>query len=157
MAEPFGKNFREGVRLILFDPREDRALDQFTLSGMLEYGADGWDLAPKGTEIVSLDATAPTGRLRVLDLATKKVTLVDGQLWRGAQFVSWTADTRGWIVARFLDQGGDVFYVDRDGSSKLLWTSTFQRLTRPTVSPDGRHIAFTSGTMDTSVWMMRGF
>jgi Tol biopolymer transport system component len=71
---------------------------------------------------------------------------------------SWTADGRGWIVVKPAgDNGCEVLYIDRDGGSRHLWASTFQRLTAPMVSPNGRHVAFQSGMIESAVWMLQGF
>jgi len=110
---------------------------------------ESWDLSPDGTAIVSLDGARAPVRLVLLDLRSRQVSYLESDAWRGAESAAWSADGRGWIVTRGVgERGGEVLYVDRQGHSKVLWTSTFQRLVRPTVSPDGRRIAFRSAMLE---------
>jgi len=117
-----------------------------------------WDLSPDGTEVVSVDATHPTSRLVLADLRSGRRRVLSGESWTRFQFVTWCADGAGWIVTRGAGvQGGEVLYIDRDGRSRVLWKSGIQHLIVPMMSPDGRHIAFSSFLVENAVWRVEGF
>jgi Tol biopolymer transport system component len=83
---------------------------------------------------------------------------VESAVLRDADFIAWSSDRSGWIVAKPIGpRGGQVLHVDRDGRSILLWDSPHRRLVLPVVSPDGRRVAFAATWTDSNVWMLRGF
>jgi Tol biopolymer transport system component/tRNA A-37 threonylcarbamoyl transferase component Bud32 len=147
---------REHLLLNSIDPVRGTLGRQFDLRA--SPGALSWDLSPDGTQVVSLDTSGPSVQPFLLDLATQNILRLNPLGWAGTQFVAWSADGKGWIVTRpAATDGSEVRYIDRAGQSRVLWTSTFQRLSEPMVSSDGRHIAFQSSAIESAVWMLQGF
>ena len=119
--------------------------------------ADSWDVSADGAKLVSLQATPNVGRLIVLDLAQGTLQNVESDSLRNAKSVAWLADS-GFVVATSLgDRGSEVLYVNASGAATTLWSSLYQRLWRPTVSPDGRWIAFASVIIEGTIWMLERF
>jgi Tol biopolymer transport system component len=113
---------------------------------------ESWDLSPDGRKIVSVSA-ASGGGLVILDLENQKVQTLQSDSLRGLQSVAWLAD--GWMITRPSGSaGGQVLYVNPSGTAKTLWSSAAQRLLRPVVSPDRLHVAFSSGMIESTAWMM---
>lgn len=145
-----GEHVGGRLRLTPFDPRDGTSRQPAELPAA--PSVTSWDLSPDGTEIVSIETRPAESRLVVLNLETRGVSSVAVS----ADFAAWTADATGWIVTRAVSpRGSEVIFVDRRGESKVLWTSTFQRLSKPTISSDGRRIAFGSALADSNVWMVR--
>lgn len=146
-----------GLQLTAFDPTTGRTLRQFSMPPT--PAPQSWDLSQDGTRIVSVDVSRGAARLRLFDLrtgATGEMALVGLD---GVEFVAWAGPAAdSWIVTRRSGmRGGEVLHVRSDGLRKSLWNSTFQRLGRPTPSPNGRAIAFSSFTYESCAWMLQGF
>ena len=93
----------------------------------------------------------------VLDITWFQDATVGGtQNWLEA--VAWTRDRSGLIVVhRITEDSNEMLYVDDQDRITVLWKGAHTRVMRPTVSPDGRKIAFALGTRNPNVWMLRGF
>jgi hypothetical protein len=138
-----------------FDPR----------GGTLQRGAvvagwhGGWDITSDGSEIAYLDGSVNSpGRLEVVDLTGRRISSIESPSLRGAQFLAWTRDRRGWVVAkRGGDRGGEVFHIDGRARVTTLWSSPDMSLNLPLLSPDGRRIVFAAGWAESNVMRLRGF
>jgi Tol biopolymer transport system component len=146
------------LKLTVFDPAQGERGREYQLPATDSDAGPDLALSPDGREILSLDETGSTAQPRLLNLSTGNVRHLDPQPWTGVIEPSWTAAGKGWIVVKPTGYfGSEVLYIDRDGRSRHLWASTYQRLVGPMVSPDGRHIVFQSGMTESAVWMLQGF
>jgi Tol biopolymer transport system component len=117
-----------------------------------------WDLSPDGTKVVTLDPSRAAFRLWVVNLRSGTRYASMPQEFPGALGVAWAGDGHGWIVTRSVGPyGSEVLHIDVNHQSRVLWKSDLQALNRPTISPDGRRIAFSSFTTRSTVWALRGF
>ncbi len=118
---------------------------------------ESWDLSPDGTSLVMVPADR-SNELVLLDVPSRSISRVPLGSLAGATFASWTADGTGWLMTRAAgERGSELVFLDRQGRSKTLWTSSYQRLGRAVVSPDGGRVAFASWIVESSAWMLRGF
>lgn len=119
---------------------------------------NGWDLSPDGSQVASLAVSDSSGRIVILDVATRAVRELSADWLGAAQSIAWRGDGRGWIVAIAAGAaGGEVLSVDISGSSTVIWQSPARRLWNPTVSPNGRSIVFSSLAVENDAWALEGF
>ncbi len=66
---------------------------------------------------------------------------------------------RGLIVGSAAPSHSALLYVDLEGHAKVIWQRNvvFFRETEGVPSPDGRYLAFSVGTEDNNVWMLKTF
>lgn len=118
--------------------------------------ATSWALSPDGWRIVSVDGFASARQLTVLDTATGDTRAVVTPALDGAEFVVWVAD--GWLVTRSVgDRGSELLHLTHSGTSRVVWSSNWQRLILPVISPDGTRLAFASQSVESRVWMLERF
>jgi Tol biopolymer transport system component len=68
----------------------------------------------------------------------------------------WLPDGKGWLLVRIMvPHITEVLRVDASGASSVLWKSTSQRLGEPTLSSDGRRVAFVSFSTESNAWVLR--
>jgi Tol biopolymer transport system component len=146
-----------GLQLTAFDPARGQTLRQFSMPAT--PAPQSWDLSQDGTRIVTVDRSGGSTRLRLFDLTTGAAGAVALDGLDGVEFVAWAGRAAdGWIVTRRSGtRGGEVLHVTTDGQRKSIWSSAFQKLGRPTPSPDGRTIAFSSFMFESCAWMLQGF
>jgi Tol biopolymer transport system component len=144
-----------GLRLTAFDP----------VSGQPGATADGpplpspisWALSPDGRTVASVAAGSPS-RIVLTDLATGTSRQREAAAFVNVQTVGWTRDGKGLLITTGSGaSGGRIFYVDPNGEPTLIWQSTSQRLWHPLVSPDGRHVAFSSALSESTAWTLKRF
>lgn len=116
-----------------------------------------WDLSPDGTTVAFTAAQWPPA-IRTVSLgdgATRDVVIAAPI---GIAEVAWNAGGTGWTVVGINpdEKAFNLYRVAADGgTTKLLPPQMW--MYGLAASPDGRHIAFTTNTVDGNVWLLEDF
>jgi serine/threonine protein kinase len=70
--------------------------------------------------------------------------------------ILWTADRKGFFVARHLSNGSELLHVGLNGRIHSLWKSPGESC-YGVPSPDGRRIAISDSQQTTNMWMLENF
>ncbi len=144
---------RKQIIVTAFDPLKGRGpeLAKFDVSA----NPDDWggELSPDGTRIA---VTAGPGRpISIISLRGRNTQVITVRGGNNLQKVSWAADGRSLFVINGVSQKSILLRVDLQGNTSILrddvWTSDLP------ASPDGRHLAFMSQSLDANMWMMENF
>jgi Tol biopolymer transport system component len=138
-----------------FDPLKGRGpeLTKFDRNAVLWT----FDLSPDGTRIAAFrsDFAGPIYILSLRGLATQEIR-VKG--WSNLMSLHWTANGKGLFVStyNYPPSGATLLHVDLHGNASILWTDILAYGIAP--SPDGRHLAFSGMSGDSSnIWMIENF
>lgn len=144
------------MRLVGFDAAQPRPGPEREVPAPASPQA--WDLSPDGRRIAEVAQIDGGPRLVVVDAASGATEVRDSPAFARAETVAWLGNRDTWLITKPRgSRGGEVWYVDGDASPRVVWQSAFQRLFSPKLSPDGRHLAFSSGTSESCVWMLQRF
>ena len=147
---------QDGNQLTLsaVDPLKGRGreLARFDLEPSDSYD---WALSPDGTRVALLDTAK--GPIHILSLKGIPTRVFQVKDWNTLDSVAWGANGKGLFVSGHTLRGMDLMYVDLKGTSHVLWTQDGGGGTYAIPSPDGRHLAIKSSTMDSNIWMMENF
>ena len=84
--------------------------------------------------------------------------------WTTLEFVTWAADGIGVFVDALAESGPRLnnkalLYVDTEGHGNIHVVRNLVNEWHyaPTVSPDGRYLAFALRKLESNVWMLKGF
>jgi Tol biopolymer transport system component len=154
IAEP--TEDRKQLIITTFDPLKGRGAELIRFA--LDPNEDGWslELSPEGTRIAA--TRSPTGPIYILPLRGKATQEIHVKGWSNLLYVNWTPDGKGLFVSASNQFGKVILHVDFQGNAHVLWESpggSGETTARP--SPDGRHLAMSSWTMDGNMWMMEDF
>jgi hypothetical protein len=69
----------------------------------------------------------------------------------------WAADGKGLYVTDTVKGGSVLSYLDLHGNTHVLWENRGSDWTYGFPSPDGRHLAILSSTMNRNMWIMENF
>lgn len=116
-----------------------------------------FSLTPDGTRLALIRAgDEPPKEIDIYDLLSgKRVQQVEAHPTGMLVDVGWAGDNA--VVATALSAGGgcDVLRIDLQGRERTLWhDSHFLRW--PTVSLDGRHVAFFAASGKVNAWLVEG-
>ncbi len=116
-----------------------------------------WDLSRDGTELAIVEPGDSVFTIRIVSTKgapTRKVTL-DRPI--GIASIAWAADGRSWIVVSMTTDGDwRLTRVKADGTTVSLIPKQ-QWMYDAAASPDGKHIAYTSNTVDANFWLLEDF
>ena len=159
-----------------FDPVRGRGeeLIRFGIDAKAKLDTDVsdylWDLSPDGTRIALLKYSE--GRIHILSLRGQARQEISAKGWNSLQSVNWAADGNGLFVSSTTNTGAALLYVGLRGNAHTLleqkgniapWNGPFtQWLGGPSApwavpSPDGRHLAIYSWSLNANMWMMENF
>lgn len=159
-----------------FDPVKGRGAEliRFDTDAKAELGRDSqqyvWDLSPDGTRIAILKYSE--AQIQVLSLSGKARQEISVGGWNSLQSVNWATDGKGFFVSSATKTGSALLHVDLGGTAHILWEQKgsiapwngpfTQWLGGPTApwavpSPDGRHLAIYSWSLNANMWMMENF
>lgn len=123
----------------VFDPRAD--IPSF------------WDLSPDGSQLAFGIRNSTSGRITVLNLATKQTREISVQGWTHLISMAWGVDGKSLFVLRSESRVDSLGRVGLDGAVQLLYEVT-RNLERLTPSPDGRYLAFGQVASQSNAWMV---
>lgn len=119
----------------------------------------GWDLSPDGTQIAVVHND--NNEVKVIDLESgdERSVIVHGFQW--FEFITWAADGLGFVVNGRPDgeafgpgTGAGLIYVNLTGKATLLRRRPNEWDVHPVMSPDGRHLAFSTMKFHANAWMI---
>ena len=152
IAEPAGD--RKQVIITSFDPLKGRG-DELTRFDVESSVTDmPGELSPDGTRFAAI--TSPGGPIYLFSLRGQGTQVVKVKQWSNPlQTLSWAADGKGLFAVSAVRRDAVLLYVDLEGNAHKLLDHA--GLGDTPTSPDGRHIAFMSWTVDGNIWTMENF
>ena len=146
----------DGKQLVFtaFDPLKGRGheLAEFKTEAAGDYH---WDLSRDGAHIAILKKLE--GRIQILSLNGSVPQEITVKGWNTLSSVVWTADGKGLFVSSYSRRGADMLHIDLKGNVRLLWEHPGGVEIYGLPSPDGRHLAMRSWSVDSNLWMMENF
>ena len=131
---------------LTFDPRID---------GFPTFSRDGTRIAFKRLpEPNTLPNWQEWGDIVVSDIDGSHAIVLDAEVHSPSPIV-WSADGRSVVYSRTVDAADQVFVTATDGSSKRQITTGAKDSWGPTLSPDGRTIAFWKGFPPTRLFVIK--
>ena len=120
-----------------------------------------WDLSPDGSNIAIADESERTGKIRVLNVAGRKLTVlpVRDWKWQFLQQITWAADGKHLFALAPSTSAFSLLSIDEKGNPRVLyeipggtgWIASI------VPSPDGRSLAFTKRTFVNDVMLLENF
>jgi len=120
------------------------------------FAALGWSLSPAGDELAAVGFDQKKQTIRVFNLnggATRDITVKN--VVRVVQ-VEWMRDGSGFIVRASSLRTSVLAKVDATGEAHNLYAEDLV-LISPTLSPDGKKMVFSSGRLNSNVWVVENF
>ena len=114
-----------------------------------------WSLSPDGTSIAMIDNSIP--EIQVLRLDSKTTQVLHFKEWDKLDSIYWAPDGQGLYVSSLEADGSVLLYADLHGNVHKIWKELGGLGTYGIPSPDGRHIAMYSWTLNSNLWMMENF
>jgi Tol biopolymer transport system component len=163
IAEPAEDHKR--IIFTAFDPLQGRGRELASLDA--DPNADyGWDLSPDGARIAFIKRVPRSDGKIFLSEGPIHILPLDGAPPREIrvkginafrEYVDWSADGKGLILAHPADTETELLYVDLAGNASVLWHQKGAVPSRGVPSPDGRHLAILCSGSYNNVWMMENF
>jgi serine/threonine protein kinase len=143
-----------------FDPLISKEKDLLRIA--LEPGTDAgvgmdyaWQISPDGSWIGIAKRHGDTIRLVPLGKAQARTIHINS--YSDLTDLNWAVDSRGLFVSSLGPAGATLLHVDFEGKAQPIWqqpqTTSFWGFS----SPDARHLAISSESRETSVWMISNF
>ena len=140
-----------------FDPLEGRGaeLARFDIGPKPDESNTLWNhaLSPDGTRIAFLPGRG--GLISIYSLRDHSTRVISVKGWNNLQTLGWAADGKSFFVLNDVNQKLAILNVDLHGNAHLLRDNV--KSSDLPASPDGRHLAFMSQTVDANIWMMENF
>jgi Tol biopolymer transport system component len=116
-----------------------------------------WSISPDGSRIAITSWAQLREQVRILDLRNgTERNLPLPQAW--AAGLCWAADGKALFSGV---RAGETRYfiarIDLDGKTHILLEGKNGWLGGPSLSPDGRHLAYFQGTSESNVWLLENF
>jgi len=111
-------------------------------------------LSPDGTRISLLNEGKSIRILSLTDKGIRQFALKD---WNGLDNLTWTNDGMGVYVSSANREAAVLLYSDLHGNAHVVWEQRGSLSIRGVPSPDGRHLALESWSLNSNAWMMENF
>ena len=120
------------------------------------YGSDyTWQISPEGSQIALVKTYGNQIRLAPLDGRPERIIAVRGHT--DLIDMSWAADSRSLYVSSLEPGGAELLQVDLNGDAHPLWLQPQGIWIWGLASPDARHLAISTETPESNVWMISNF
>ena len=152
IAEP--AEGRKQVIITAFDPLKGRGTELTTFD--VDPGMKDWpgELSADGTRYAAI--TSSGGPLNIFSLRGEGTQVIKVKNWSNPlQTLYWAADGKGFFVISSVSRDASLLYVDLRGNAHKLRDHVAAG--DSPASPDGRHLAFMSQTVDGNMWTMENF
>jgi len=121
-------------------------------------GFYGLRVSPDGSQLAVVDASHKN-RIEILNLSDRvwhEIAVETG--WGDNQNIAWTADGTGFFLTTWLPQSWNLVHATSSGRvHSLLSNADRQWMAAPLPSPDGKHLAFQTETVEGNVWLLQNF
>jgi len=121
-------------------------------------GFYGFQVAPDGSQLAVVDASHKN-RIEILNLSDRlwhEITVETG--WGDNQSIAWTADGTGFFLTTWLPQSWNLVHATSSGRAHSLLSNAYRQwMAAPLPSPDGKHLAFQTETIEGNVWLLQNF
>jgi serine/threonine protein kinase len=114
-----------------------------------------WSISPDGSRIAIASRAQLREQVRILDLRNgteRNLRLPQGWSIYG---LCWAADGKA-VFASVASTGFLIARIDLDGKTHVLLERE-NGCGAPSLSPDGRHLAYFQGTFESNVWLLENF
>jgi hypothetical protein len=141
-------------RRLLFsrlDPANGRGRKLFELDAAENAN---WDLSPDGTQVALFGVEKP---VRVKSLGNQTFHEIIPKDWKAMNYVTWSNDSRGLYGSSPTQRGDILLYTDLQGRAHVIWERRGSLATSAVPSPDRRHLAIESWSLNSNVWMLENF
>ena len=140
-----------------FDPVQGRGREVARVEVGGPVQLPPWDLSLDGAALAIVEQSDSASTISIVSTRgapAKKVTL-DRPI--GVANIAWAADSRSWIVVSVSPDGDwRLTRVKPDGATVSLIPRQ-QWMWDAAASPDGKHTAYTSNTVDGNIWLLEDF
>lgn len=137
-----------------FDPVRGRGQE---VARVKVEGGLPWDLSRDGTAIALAASSGSIATIRIISTrgGVPKRVVIDRPI--GVQSIAWAADGRSWfVVATASESDWRLIRVKIDGTTVSLIPRQ-QWMYDAAASPDGKHVVYTSNTVDGNIWLLEDF
>jgi Tol biopolymer transport system component len=111
-----------------------------------------WQISPDGSWIAIMKRRGNLIRLAPLGKNQARTITING--YSDLLDLSWAANSRSLFVSSLAPGGATLLHVDLDGNAEPVWQQARATSFRGFSSPDSRHLALASETLETNVWMI---
>jgi serine/threonine protein kinase/Tol biopolymer transport system component len=143
-----------------FDPLIAKEKDLMRIA--LEPGTDAgvgmdyaWQISPDGSWIGIANRHGNT--IRLLPLGKNQARTININGYSDVADFSWAVNSQSLFVSSMGPGGATLLHVDLDGNAQPLWLQPQTTSFWGFPSPDARHLAISSESRETSVWMIGNF
>jgi serine/threonine protein kinase len=151
IAEP--TEDRTQAIVTVFDPVKGRGRELTRLT--LDPNDDRWslDLSQDGARMAAI--RTPAAPISIVSLRGEATREIRVKGWTNLRSLNWAANGMGLFVSAGRMGEATLLYVDLQGNATVLWEHA--GVDGAPASPDGRHLAIPSHTIDSNVWMIEDF
>ena len=114
-----------------------------------------WAISPDGTRLAIVNRSE--GRIQIASLDGKPDEDIVLKEWTSLAEVAWAPHGSGFFVSSLVRDGAVLLHVDMHGKSQVVWKQQGAIGAWGLPSPDGRHLAIDTWTLNSNIWMMENF
>jgi serine/threonine protein kinase len=139
------------------DPLKGRGAQIASIAGY-QGPKPRWDLSPDGARIAIVDAVPGKGEIQVLNLADRRITVLQVRdwKWQGLQQISWAADGKS-MFAHAFGSSDALLSIDANGTRRVVYDPGAGWIASIVPSPDGKRLAFTKRLHVSDVMLLENF
>jgi len=118
-----------------------------------------FSLSPDAARIAIVDPSEEVGKIRILNLADRKVAVLSVRDWKVLQEIGWAADGKSLFALAPSASSYAILSIDGKAKSKILYQFPVGSAWIDGIvpSPDGRSLAFTKRTFVNDVMLLENF
>ncbi|MFZ0819986.1 MAG: protein kinase [Candidatus Acidiferrales bacterium] len=152
---------REGDSVVFyaFDPIRGQGERLGSITAK-QASQSNWAISPDGSQIALVNSGSHKGKIEVFNISSRtwREIPVEAGWGEDLQFLTWTADGKGFFITAWLPDSFSLIRVTPSGKVQpLLNNAHKQWMAQPMASPDGKHLAFQAQTWDGNVWTITNF
>jgi Tol biopolymer transport system component len=149
-----GTNEKELVFFSL-DATSGRGAELMRLNFPTVQGGWDWQLSPDGARVALFEK--PGGLIHLLTLKRHEIHEIHVKNSRSLDNLTWAADGKSLLISNPTPQGSALLQIDFRGNIHKVWEQKGDLATMGIPSPDRRHLAIMSWTVESNLWMLEDF